>query len=221
MAGVEFVEEPTHARGSEAAGGEQVDVLPDRSARSGARLRSIATPLLFLGAAALAALAAFQNVYVLGFGNGKGSYRLSVDAWGSYTGGNGARAHEHEARYAWPLLACAVLFVLLAVHAVVRERSGSAQRFTGTASVVAVAVCGVAGGLAVAVYQYADAYLASQRAITGAGVTSGDPIRADIVTQIGACPALALAAALCGAFAIAISADSVGSARRSKHSPAP
>jgi hypothetical protein len=222
VAGVEFVDEPvgpTSAAAAGAAPGEPADELPGRRSRFGTRARHIAAVVLFLGAGALAAAAAFQNVYVLGFGHGSGSYRLGVDAWGDYSGGNGARTHEHEARYAWPLLAGAAVFVLLAVQAVVRTRSSTARRTATAGRFAGVAASGLMAGVAVAIYLYASAFLDSQRARTGADLASGDPIRGDIVTRIGSCPALALAAAVCGALAVGVSVGSA--AHRAGRAAAP
>ena len=181
------------------------EAIPERPAgrSTSVLLREILAVVLFAGAATLCVVAAFGDVYVLGFGHGAGQYRVRVDAWGTFTGGYGSRDVEHEAPYAWPLLACGVVFLVAGVHRLAASAgSAAAFRTTAAARVAAIAGCGAVAALSVAIYLHADAIIDSQRAQTRTQVADGDAIRADIVTRIGSCPGLALAAAACGVLAL-------------------
>jgi hypothetical protein len=169
------------------------------------RTRFVAIGILWAGAGVLSVVAAYQNVYEVGYGHGTDSVRNALDAWGSYSGPAAITPGAHGPRYAYVLVACAVAFAALAVSSLGRAFGLRARRFDGPAAAAGLGVAGVLTGLLAALYLEINSTLAGVRARIGAEVATGERIRPDVVTTVGTCAYFALAALACGLVAVGFS----------------
>jgi hypothetical protein len=169
------------------------------------RTRFGAAGVLWLGAAVLAVIAAYQQIYAVGFGTGGSRFRYTLDAWGAYGGAGAVEAHRNGPAYARVLIVCALLFAVLGVSALGRAFGLRAKRYDGVAAAAGIGVAGVLAGLLAALYLEVTSTLDGIRASLQADVASGDPVRGDIVTTVGHSAYVALAALACGILAVVAS----------------
>jgi hypothetical protein len=222
VSGIEFLNEPVEDDARQARGvpgepalaGAAPPALPAAS-RPAALLRTALGALLFLGAAVTTICAAASWLYSVGFGPGGRQYRYGVDAWGTYHGiGQAALQGERGPAYGWALTGCAVGFVAVAALFVCAElRLPVTRRVAAVLPYLAVAVTGVLGGVALAIYLDVSAVLAGTQARTRIGVAEGDGIRGDISTRFGAGPWLAAAGVVCAALGLAVGFVRIGGPR--------
>jgi hypothetical protein len=153
-----------------------------------------AAGVLLAAAAALAAIAPFQQLFVIRQPGAGRSLTFAADGWGrvSVNEGAGALGPFHFSRFGIPLLACAgLLVILLAVLLAAAAGVRWAERALTGAGLAAVTVIGTLVGVLASMVLLADSQFDSSQTST-VDVELGRPSIPDY--RYGACPWLVAAA---------------------------